>query len=190
MDVLKWALALGGPSSPWPSHHVSLKSPLEQQGKRQQAATEQQLRKIIEIQSAVKELPKEYFAYDAVYKRFSLKQNVEFIINTNQFKNVQDEDYLLKVGKSIKSLTDTGYQGIGKFHNNSKLPKKKTRKNPLTKEDKRKNRELSSERALNENVIGMIKRFKIIADRYRNRRKRFGLRFNLLAGIYNLELKN
>jgi len=34
---------------------------------------------------------------------------------------------------------------------------------------------------MNENVIGFIKRFKIIGDRYRNRRKRFGLRFNLIA---------
>jgi hypothetical protein len=88
----------------------------------------------------------------------------------------------------IKSLTDTGYQGIHKLHSNSALPKKKTKKNPLTKEDKKKNRELSSERVSNENVIGMVKRFKIIADRYRNRRKRFGLRFNLIAGIYNFEL--
>ena len=90
----------------------------------------------------------------------------------------------------IKSLADTGYQGLGKLHHNSELPKKKSKKNPLTKEDKRKNRKLSSDRALNENVIGMIKRFKIIADRYRNRRKRFGLRFNLIAGVYNLELEN
>jgi hypothetical protein len=56
------------------------------------------------------------------------------------------------------------------------------------KEDKKKNRELSSQRVLNENVIGMVKRFKIIAVRYRNRRKRFGLRFNLIAEIYNFEL--
>ena len=47
---------------------------------------------------------------------------------------------------------------------------------------------ISSERVVNENVIGMIKRFKIVADRYRNRRKRFALRFNLIAGIYNFEL--
>lgn len=53
--------------------------------------------------------------------------------------------------------------------------KKKTKRNPLTKEDKMKNRELYSQRVLNENVIGMVKRFKIIADRYRNRRKRFKL---------------
>lgn len=85
-------------------------------------------------------------------------------------------------------LTDTGYQGLHKIHANSQLPKKKTKKSPLTKEDKRKNRELSSQRVLNENVIGMLKRFKIIADKYRNRRKRFGLRFNLIAGIYNYEL--
>jgi hypothetical protein len=88
----------------------------------------------------------------------------------------------------IKSLTDTGYQGITKLHANAELPKKKTKKNPLDKADKNKNRQLSSERVLNENVIGMVKRFKIIADRYRNRRMRFGLRFNLIAGIYNFEL--
>ncbi|MDR2437472.1 MAG: IS5/IS1182 family transposase, partial [Endomicrobium sp.] len=28
----------------------------------------------------------------------------------------------------------------------------------------------------------------IISHRYRNRRKRFGLRFNLIAAIYNFEL--
>jgi hypothetical protein len=40
-----------------------------------------------------------------------------------------------------------------------------------------------------ENVIATLKRFKIIADRYRNRRRRFGLRFFLIAAIYNKELK-
>lgn len=74
------------------------------------------------------------------------------------------------------------------MHANSELPKKKTKKHPLTQEDKENNRQLSSERVLNENVIGMLKRFKIIADKYRNRRKRFGLRFNLIAGLYNYEL--
>ncbi len=68
------------------------------------------------------------------------------------------------------------------------MPKKKSKKNPLTLTDKQRNRELSSQRVLNEHVIGMIKRFKIVADKYRNRRKRFGLRFNLIAGIYNFEL--
>ena len=69
------------------------------------------------------------------------------------------------------------------------LPKKASKKNPLTKEDKKNNRKISSERVLNENVIGVLKRFRIINDKYRNRRKRFGLRFNLICGIYNFELE-
>ncbi|MBX7260696.1 MAG: IS5/IS1182 family transposase, partial [Chitinophagales bacterium] len=31
--------------------------------------------------------------------------------------------------------------------------------------------------------------FKIIAEKYRNRRRRFNLRMNIIAGIYNLSLK-
>jgi len=77
---------------------------------------------------------------------------------------------------------------LQKLHIRSELPKKRSKKTPLTKEDKKKNQELASEKVVNENVIGMLKRFKIIADKYRNRRKRFGLRFNLIAGIYNSEL--
>ncbi|MGI8656137.1 MAG: IS5/IS1182 family transposase, partial [Pyrinomonadaceae bacterium] len=30
--------------------------------------------------------------------------------------------------------------------------------------------------------------FRIVSERYRNRRRRYGLRFNLIAGLYNYEL--
>ncbi|PWU15180.1 MAG: IS5/IS1182 family transposase, partial [Chlamydiae bacterium] len=56
------------------------------------------------------------------------------------------------------------------------------------KQDKKTHPFLSKERVIHENAIGLLKRFKILADRYRNRRKRCGLRFNLIAGIYHLEL--
>ena len=75
-----------------------------------------------------------------------------------------------------------------KIHAKTTMPKKKSKKKPLTKADKIKNKEISSDRVSNEHVIGFIKRFKIVADKYRNRRKRFGLRFNLIAGICNFEL--
>ena len=89
---------------------------------------------------------------------------------------------------AISVVTDTGYQGLHKIHGKTQMPKKRSKKSPLTQQDKRNNQQLSKERVLNENVIGNLKRFKIISDRYRNRRKRFTLRFNLIAGIYNLEL--
>ncbi len=79
--------------------------------------------------------------------------------------------------------------GIKKLQPNSRVPIKRSAKKPLTKDDKRINRDIASERVLNENVIGCLKRFKILGDRYRNRRTRFGLRFNLIAGIYNLEVR-
>jgi len=89
-----------------------------------------------------------------------------------------------------KLLLDSGYQGMGKLRGNCELPKKRTKKNPLSAEDKRGNRELSGARARNEHAIGLVKRFRILAERYRNRRRRFGLRFSLIAGICNFELAN
>ena len=89
---------------------------------------------------------------------------------------------------SPQLLTDSGYQGLQKIHANSQLLKKKLRKRPLTKQEKRANKAVATQQVVNENVIGRLKRFKIISDQYRNRRKRFGLRFNLIASLYNFEL--
>jgi transposase len=92
--------------------------------------------------------------------------------------------------KHIRSLADSGYLGLSHLHANSQIPAKKSKLHPLTKEQKTSNRQLSHERILVENVIRRLKIFRILSERYRNRRKRFSLRFNLIAAIYNLELKN
>ena len=90
--------------------------------------------------------------------------------------------------KEKQVLVDSGYTGILDYHANSRLPHKRKKASSLTKKQKKENKELASDRVFSENVNACLKRFKIIADRYRNRRKRFGLRFNLIAGIYNFEL--
>lgn len=90
---------------------------------------------------------------------------------------------------NIKTQVDTGYQGIKKQHINSELPKKRSKRNPLTKEDKIQNQKISSSRVLIENIIRELKIFRIVAEKYRNRRRRFNLRINIIAGIYNLQLK-
>ena len=86
-------------------------------------------------------------------------------------------------------LADSGYQGLAERHPNSQTPAKKSKLHPLSKEQKTKNRALSQKRILIENIIRRLKIFRILSERYRNRRKRFGLRFNLIAAICNLELK-
>jgi len=58
----------------------------------------------------------------------------------------------------------------------------------LSQEQKISNRELSQKRILIENIIRRLKIFRILSERYRNRRKRFVLRFNLIAAICNMEL--
>jgi IS5 family transposase len=89
--------------------------------------------------------------------------------------------------KEQELLADTGYQGVQKLHTRCTIPNKKKRNTPLTEEQKKDNHELSSKRICVENVFCLLKRFKIIADKYRNRRHRFGLRFNLIAGVHNYE---
>lgn len=93
-----------------------------------------------------------------------------------------------RIHEDVTVITDTGYLGISKTHKKSIQPKKKRKLHPLSRDDKKKNRKISQQRVPNEHVIRMVKRFKIVADRYRNRRKRFGLRFNLITGLYNFEL--
>ena len=85
-------------------------------------------------------------------------------------------------------VVDSGYQGLQKTHPKTQLPQKSRKNHPLSKKAKQSNTDLARNRVLNENVIGILKRFKIISDQYRNRRKRSGLRFNLISAIYNLEL--
>ena len=114
-------------------------------------------------------------------------------IQSTAFGNGKKHDYKLfkksrtkfRANKNVKM--DSGYQGHQKVHPNTDLPIKKTKKLPLTKEQKLTNKNQASQRVVVEHVIGSIKKFKILNTRYRNRRKRFGLRFNLICGIYNLE---
>ena len=83
---------------------------------------------------------------------------------------------------------DSGYQGLQKLHPNTTLPVKGTKKHPLTASDKRHNYAHSSKRIFVEHAIRRIKVFRILKEVYRNRRKRFGLRLNLIAAIVNMEL--
>ncbi|MBW5047076.1 IS5/IS1182 family transposase, partial [Streptococcus pneumoniae] len=50
------------------------------------------------------------------------------------------------------------------------------------------NHALSKERSKVENIFAKVKTFKMISTTYRNHRKHFGLRMNLIAGIINHEL--
>jgi hypothetical protein len=121
-----------------------------------------------------------------------LNKKSEKILATNFSKGKVHDFELFKrsgwtISKSTRMDVDMGYKGIHKIHSNCRMPKKKSKYHPLTKTDSAKNKPISRSRILAEPVIRRLKIFRIVSERYRNRRKRFELRMNLIAGIYNLE---
>ncbi len=93
----------------------------------------------------------------------------------------------VRFGELLKVIADKGYQGIKKIHQLSETPIKKLKGKKLT-EQKQSNRELNRLRIVVEHVNRRLKIFNILSNQYRNRHRRFGLRSNLIAGIYNHEL--
>lgn len=123
-----------------------------------------------------------------------VNKKTEEILATAFSKGSKHDFQLFKDSRSVIAistctLADTGYQGLSHIHENSRTPAKKSKLHPLTHEQRASNRALSRQRIRVENVIGRLKVFRILSERYRNRRKRFAIRFNLIAAICNLELK-
>jgi hypothetical protein len=105
---------------------------------------------------------------------------------THDFKLFKDT--FIGIDELILLLADSGYQGIIEYHENSKTPIKKRKNQELTADEKAYNRELSRVRILIESINRRIKRFKIMSDRYRNKRKRHGLRMTIICGLHNMDL--
>jgi len=95
----------------------------------------------------------------------------------------------VRVGDLIKMIADKGYQGIAKIHKLSETPIKRKKGKKLRKEEKQYNKLLNRLRVVVEHVNRRLKIFRILSSTYRNRHRRFGLRANLIAGIYNYELE-
>ena len=118
---------------------------------------------LMQAKHQYKDLKKQRHFYSGKKKRHTLKSQIvvdkayQKIIclsfsngKRHDFRLFKESDVRFKSGTEV--LTDTGYQGIKKIHGNSSLPKKRTKKCPLTKEERIENKTLSSQRVLNENV--------------------------------------
>jgi hypothetical protein len=89
---------------------------------------------------------------------------------------------------TMPCLFDKGYQGVQHPHPQAYLPFKARRGQPLNPEQRPINRLYAALRIRVEHVIRALKRLHILAGRYRNKRRRFALRFNLIAAIHNFEI--
>ena len=104
----------------------------------------------------------------------------------HDFKMFKESKLPIKPTTSIE--VDLGYTGITKLHSNCEIPVKRSKNKPLSKEDKELNKIKSSSRIPIEHINAKIKVFQIFTQKYRNRRKRFGLRVNLICGLINKDM--
>lgn len=89
--------------------------------------------------------------------------------------------------RNSSKYADSGYQGWQKLQSNVTIPFKRRKDQPLTKEQKLHNHQLSSFRIRVEHKIRQIKIFRIMSGCYRNFQKKYGMRFNIIAGIVNFK---
>lgn len=82
-------------------------------------------------------------------------------------------------------LTDRGYKGLTKLHDESYLFHKKKRNWNLFKEQPQSNPQLDQIQVKVEYVKRKSKVFRVLVERDRSWRERFGLRFYLIAGLLN-----
>lgn len=151
-------------------------------------ATEQQIERPTKGQKAF---------YSGKKKRHTNKTEIRIlpkgrIIHVSKTKPGAVHDFALykeepPIPKESRALGDSGYQGLDKLHAKTEIPFKASKDKLLGKEDKAYNRALSRLRIKVENVLGQIKVFRILSDRYRNKNKRYNLKFNIIAGIVNFK---
>ncbi|WP_202149347.1 transposase family protein [Candidatus Sarmatiella mevalonica] len=79
--------------------------------------------------------------------------------------------------KEPRLFVASGYQGITDIHQNADFPCKASKNKPLDAEEKEYNTGLFKVQVVVEHVFGDIKTFKIMADRYRNKIKRYNVKF-------------
>jgi hypothetical protein len=135
--------------------------------------------------------------YSGKKKRHTLKTEIRItrkgrIVHVSKPRQGSMHDFALHkqeppIPTNSRAFVDSGYQGLDKMHQATELPYKATKTKALDREEKEYNHALSRYRVIVENVIGDIKTFKILSDRYRNKRKRYGIKFNIIAGIVNLK---
>lgn len=94
------------------------------------------------------------------------------------------------VARADSALGDKAYQGLDREHPQVMTPFKAPKGKRLDPQRRRFNRDLARIRIRVEHVIRSLKIFRILAGRYRNRRRRYGLRLNLIAGLYNHQISH
>lgn len=102
---------------------------------------------------------------------------------------LNDEEWVQYIPDEVKIQGDLGFFGLQREYVNVEIPHKKTKGGELTDTQKDENRALASERVVCEHAFAGVKRYRIAADVYRNRKEGFDDSSMLTAaGLWNFYL--
>ena len=118
----------------------------------------------------------------------SVATDVGSVHDFKMFK--QSRIWKFQIIQNANTELDLGFVGVQKYLKNAVIPHKNSKKQPLTKEQKKENRELSSSRVKIENINREIKIFRICKEIRRHKQKKHNLFWNLIAGVVNFKLIN
>jgi transposase len=88
--------------------------------------------------------------------------------------------------KGARAYADSGYQGLQDEHPDVEIPYKRSKNHLLTKDERAYNHGLSRFRVRVEHAFAKIKRFRIMAERFRYPRTSYPAKFAITAGIINI----
>ncbi len=92
-----------------------------------------------------------------------------------------------KLARSTRVYADSAYQGYEREHAAVEVPYKRRKGGELSAEEKEYNRGLGTFRVAIEHRIGRTKRFRIVAERFRNPRHTHHTKTSIIAGLVNIE---
>lgn len=135
--------------------------------------------------------------YSGKKKRHTIKTEIRItenkrIVHVSKCRPGSVHDFAIyksepPVPRGTTAYADSGYQGLDKLHPDTEIPYKASKNKPLDAEEREYNTGLSSFRVRVENVLGQMKIFRILSERYRNKRKRHHVKINIIAGIVNMK---
>lgn len=134
--------------------------------------------------------------YSGKKKRHTIKTEIIMtkkgkIVNVSKSVPGSVHDFNLRkksdhIPRSSLVLADSGYQGLLSIHKKAKIPIKKPKNKDLDIESKKHNKSLSKDRIYIEHKIRELKRFNILSNKYRNERKKYGIKMNIISGFVNM----
>ena len=105
-------------------------------------------------------------------------------------KQIDKTNVIHNIPREINILADTWYTWLQKEHHNVLMPKKKSKKHPLTEDEKWMNRLISSARVVVENAICWMKRYKAASDIFRWKKWQDDRYMAVTAWLWNFHLLN